>query len=164
MSTYDSPDTEFITRSDSLEADSLPLKYKITFVLILYLFFLVMGQTIIIYLIIWADNDFPDYYFFLGFGLLFFLGVMTMMILTMISFHINDRIEEGQPYFNDKESYRYMMLTASFFFFLLILSIIGFSVFTFRDWEVFRLIFVFGTLGTVFAWILGYLRKKIKTK
>ena len=161
MSTNVSTDTEFTPRTDSLDADSLPLIYKITFVLILYLMFLVMMQAILIFLTYYSENDIGASYFFLGGALLLFLGVMTMMILSMISFHINARIEEGRPYFNDKEGYRHMILTGSFFFFLLILSIIGFSVFTSQAWEVFRLLFVYEALGIALVWIFGYIKKKV---
>lgn len=148
--------------NDSLETEFLPMKFKIILVLILYLMFLVFMQGIWIFLTNFGDNQVEGYYFFLGFALAFFLGVMGMMILSMFGFHINDRIEQGMPYFRDKESYRHMMLTGSFFFFLIILSIIGFSVFSSEDFRYFGLFFGYIAIGTGLAWIIGYFRKRKK--
>ena len=150
------------TNNDSLDTNLLPKKYKVITVFILYLYFIVMMQAILIYLFSLNENLLSGLHFFLGSLLLFSLGVMTMMILSIFSFHIDERIKNGKPYFNDKDSYRHFMLLASFFLFLITLTIIGFILMSSEQFSIFGKLIGYFVLATPITYAITYFRKKRK--
>lgn len=141
-----------------------PRKYQIFVVLILYLAFAVMFEAIWIFIgsdsNLWSLVD-----FMLMFLLLLFLGVMAIMILSNFTFHIDLRIKEGKAYFNDKESYRQILLVSSFTGFLLILFYIGYKMIIETEFasSYYKTVGRYG-IFIVFAWVFVYWKKQRKRK
>lgn len=143
--------------------EQLPKKLKNFLLFKTYLMFFMMAQAILISLLYFADNNIEFYQFSLGLIMLLLFGIIGIVSDSTLIFHIEDKIKNGEPYFEprkpffgDKNIYRHLMVSISFFLSLIILAVFAFTIITLEDMRIIRWIF----LPLLTMWIYDIITKR----